>query len=468
MANVAQPLAAVASVSNSRPANGIAASPEVTRSAYLPIVFARFPPQNIFGVGAVTFNTAGSFQMLTPLGGAWSRHPGVAWSQVEPTEGNRNWSVLAGFEQELINASAAGISPIIIIWSTPTWAQSISGSFCGPVAPAKYAAFASYVSELVKRYSGSPYNVKYWEIGNEPDVQASVSNGGFGCWGNNTDAYYGGGAYGNALKAVYPAVKAANPTAQVLMGGLLMDSPNDACPTNDCPARFFEGMLRAGGGLAFDGVSFHAYDAFGVTGTPPTTPNVYGSIGGKWGTAWNTTGPVITAKLNFLKQRLAKYGVTGKYFLNTETALICGYSASDCTTGTFETAKAYYVPISYAYAIREGLRANIWYDLQSGWKFSNLIGGGAEFPAYSAMKLARTKLQDAVYVRDFAPTPGVKAFEFTRGNKRLWVVWSFDGAAHNVTLSPTPTSIQDALGAVTPNAASVQVTSKPLYIEWDL
>jgi hypothetical protein len=45
-------------------------------------------------------------------------------------------------------------------------------------------------------------------------------------------------------------------------------------------------------------------------------------------------------------------------------------------------------------------------------------------------------------------------------------VWSLDGASHTVSLSPTPSSIQDALGNVTTPSGSVEVTLKPLYIEW--
>jgi hypothetical protein len=460
----AQP-AKSAAVAKSVATNGIAASPAVTRSVYLPLTLARFPLQNIFGVETDSFNAQGRFDLIKELRGAWTRRNSLEWSTVEPTEGTRNWSVLASFEQELINASNEGIAPLIIVNSTPTWAQKVAGSFCGPIAPAKYGAFASFMREVVTRYSSPPYNVKYWEIGNEPDVDPGYFPSGisvFGCQGDRTDAYYGGGAYGNTLKAVYPAIKSANPNAQVLIGGLLMDNPGTNCTSNDCPARFFEGILKAGGGAAFDGVNFHGYDFYdGALGK-------YKNI--NWGGNWNTTGPSSIIKLQFLRQKLTAYGVTGKYFINSETSLICNLrnnQASLCQSTDFENTKAYYVPQSYAVAIKEGLRANIWYDLKRGWNFSSLIDStGNPLPVYNAIKLARTKLQDAVFVREFAPVTGVKAFEFTRGNVKLWVVWSFDGASHTVSLSPTPSSIQDALGNVTTPSGSVEVTLKPLYIEW--
>ncbi len=460
----AQPVTTNNNIKNT--ASGIAASPEVTRSVYLPLTLVRFPLQNIFGVEADALNAQGRFDLIRDLRGAWTRRNSIEWSSVEPTEGTRNWSVLASFEQELINASNEGITPLIIVNSTPTWAQKIAGSFCGPIAPAKYGAFASFMKELVTRYSVPPYNVKYWEIGNEVDVDPATFPSGvsvFGCQGDATDAYYGGGAYGNTLKAIYPAIKAADPTAQVLMGGLLMDNPGTKCGSDNCPARFFEGILRAGGGAAFDGVNFHGYERYlGTLGQYKSDFNL-----DSWGGTWNTTGPSFVIKLNFLRQKLNAYGITGKYFLNSETSLICTLKNGSCQTADFENTKAYYVPQSYAFAIREGLRANIWYDLKRGWNFSSLTdGAGNPLPAYNALKVARVKLQDAVFVREFAPVTGVKAFEFTRDNVKLWVVWSFDGASHNVSLTPTPNSIQDALGSVTTPASSVAVTLKPLYIEW--
>ena len=58
-------------------------------------------------------------------------------------------------------------------------------------------AFAGFMRDLVARYSVPPYNIKYWEIWNEEDVDPSLvgPTSGFGCWGDATDPYYGGGGY---------------------------------------------------------------------------------------------------------------------------------------------------------------------------------------------------------------------------------------------------------------------------------
>jgi hypothetical protein len=120
----------------------------------------------------------------------------------------------------LIEASDRGLNIILIIRSTPSWAQKRSGVSCGAVKFEKLSAFSKFVGDAVARYSNPPYNVKYWELGNEPDIDPSLvpSDNPFGCWGDDTDLYYGGGYYAEMLKQIYPVIKAADPEAHVLIG----------------------------------------------------------------------------------------------------------------------------------------------------------------------------------------------------------------------------------------------------------
>ena len=76
------------------------------------------------------------------------------------------------------------------------------------------------MSQAVQRYSQPPYNVKYWQIWNEPDVDyrfvPPTSN--YGCLADPTDPYYGGGYYAEMLKAIYGPIKQADPQSQVVIG----------------------------------------------------------------------------------------------------------------------------------------------------------------------------------------------------------------------------------------------------------
>ena len=97
-----------------------------------------------------------------------------------------------------------------IVRSTPAWAQQVAGCRAARSSLQPLMRLLALCMIWSARYSVPPYNVHMWEIGNEPDV-GSICGGDseFGCWGNPADAYYGGGAYGEMLKRVYPGIKQA-------------------------------------------------------------------------------------------------------------------------------------------------------------------------------------------------------------------------------------------------------------------
>ena len=72
-------------------------------------------------------------QMLAGMGTTWVRRNALLWSAVEPIEGARNWSSIIALDQELAEASRLNMKVILIVRSTPGWAQKYTGSECGPV-----------------------------------------------------------------------------------------------------------------------------------------------------------------------------------------------------------------------------------------------------------------------------------------------------------------------------------------------
>jgi hypothetical protein len=429
-------------------------------SLYLPVIFRDFFSQTVFGVEMSEITVDDGLNQVSAANTTWVRRNAVIWSDIEPTPGARNWSTLASMETEWLNAANNGITPIVVVRSTPTWAMALAGSSCGPITTDALGAFASFMRDLVARYSVSPYNIKYWEIWNEPDIDPSLVSGdsGYGCWGNQSDPYYGGGYYAQMLKAVYPQIKAADPGSQVLVGGLLLScNPNvpGACGGNSRPPQFLTGILSSGGGAYFDGVSFHAYDFYGsALGRYSNSPN--------WNSNWNTTGPVIIAKTNYIDSLLATYGVTGKFLMSTESALLCDICNSD---PTFETTKAYYVAQVYASAMAQRLGANIWFSL-FGWRNSGLLNPDlSPLPAYSAYKFARSQLGNSGFVSEITGYSGVKAYAFGGGHL-IWLMWSLDGNAHSITLPNTPSAAWDVLGNPLPLSASVTIDLMPVYFKW--
>jgi hypothetical protein len=423
------------------------------------------PEPSIFGVELAQLNAAGGLDLASGMGARWVRRNALLWASVENVEGARNWGAVAGLEQELQNASAKGMNVILIVRSAPTWAQQNLGHQCGPIRQDKFTAFAAFMRDAVARYSAAPFNVKYWEIWNEPDGDPSLfvndPDTVFGCLGDKNDPYYGGGVYGNLLKAIYPQVKSANPNAQVLFGGLLLDcNPNTPPAGKNClPSKFLEGALRAGAGSFFDGVSFHGYDYY---------QDFENYSNDNWQAAWNTTGPVGVVKARFIKNLLSQYGATGKFLINTEGALlVSGASNTTPTNDTFEYTKAVYAIKMYTTALAEGFRANIWYSL-TGWSLSGLVDKNMNpYQAYKSAQFLASKVQNATFVAERTQYTGLHVYEFLSGGKRIWVAWSYDKTQRALTFPVTPRAIYDYSAVSVPVGGSLAIKEVPFIIELD-
>ena len=401
----------------------------------------------------------------------WVRRNGIKWHEIESTEGRRDWRVLSDLETELQVINEQDQEVILVVRGTPEWAQKVPGYYCGPIKEDKLEAYGDFISELVTRYSRPTYNVKYWELGNEPDVDPAlvIPDMVFGCWGDPDDDYFGGEYYAEMLKVVYPIIKEADPDAQVLIGGLLLDcDPNDppeiqsgSGEYKDCDSsKFLEGILENDGGDYFDGVSYHAYDYY------YQSMGHYGNI--NWNSSWSSTGPVLIAKGNFIREMLEEYGYTDKFLVNSEMGLICGTTGGEdyCKTEAFQKSKANYVPQAHAAAKAEGLLANIWYSMR-GWRGSGLVRNNGNFlPAYEASQFAVEQFEDVDFVSEVSDYPGIKGYEFERGDGYFWVVWALDDERHSVTLPDPPSAVYDAVGNELEAEDTITITLEPLYIEW--
>ncbi len=454
-------------------------------SIYLPML--SWPrTENVIGMQMEPVVESAGLNQVAETQTYWVGGVPVLWYEVEGTRGVYNWTTTDQRANQMKNASNEGLSLIVNVRGTPSWAQRYSGYYCGPMQSQYFDEFAEFMRQLITRYSYPPYNVKYWEIWNEPDIYYagwSDPTSQYGCWGDASDSYYGGGYYADMLKVVYPAIKSANPNAQVLVGGLLMDCNPNKAGISCKSTKFFEGIVRNGGGPYFDGVSYHAYDYYSYAWGASYEDNL-GTYQNntKWSSQWNTTGPVFIEKASYLNSILSKYGVTGKYLLNTEDAINCSVCNgvpvppyNEDPTPAFETTKAYYITQAYAGAINTGLKANLWYSLL-GWAYYNtelLNSNLTEREGFIAYRVASQKLAGvsnlgSITNADISSTTGIKGYKFSYRNRKIWVVWSLDGNDHAVTLlsGDTLAAITDALGAAQPLSTSITITIKPIYIEW--
>ena len=429
------------------------------------------PEISVGGIQTSKPSDANRLQIIADAGADWIHYTALQWDRIEPVRSNPpefRWEFAE--EEGMKLAFEKGLTLIANVSYTPSWAQKRLGYACGPIKEDALQRFGIFMQEAVLRYSKPPYNVKYWELGNEPDVLHSQvePRSGFGCWGDASDPYYGGGYYAQMLRVVYPYIKAADPEAQVLIGGLLFgcnpDIPWQRSDGSfvDCSAsRFFEGIFLNGGGPFFDGVSYHAYDYYYQAFAK------YGHDG--WQSTYSAPGPVLIAKTNFVREILDRYGFPDKSFHVTEVALLCGSTGkeSQCLTDDFKLTKSYYVAYVYTAARAMGVDSLMWYEL-NGWRGSELVRGNLEpLPAYQSFQFISDLLSKAAYIRSLG-IPGTSSYEFvlTDTNQRLWVLWAMEAQELPLILPQNPEAIYNVFGEKDAGVDTIVLSPAPIYVLW--
>jgi hypothetical protein len=439
------------------PSHLSASTQATTTTVHLPFVtrdFRLIPP--VFGVEFTQpINNADGLAQAVQAGVHWIRFGAFDWRNIEPvrtTPPTYNWSAVD--EQSLVNAAANNAVLIATIRFAPPWAAS--GPACGPIRQDSLDEYAEFLTALVQRYRAAPYHIRYWELGNEPDVDPSLvpPNSVFGCWGDKNDPYYGGGYYAEMLKVAYPAIKAADPTAQVLIGGLLLDCDSDNPPPNkDCtPAKFLEGILVNGGGPYFDVVSFHAYAYFFESAGQVSNPN------------WSGAVTAVPEKAAFLRNVLSRYGYGEKPLMNTESALLCWDATSAC-----REKQARYVARAYAEALALGLETQVYFAVRNDtWYYTGLLDGSlSPRPTYNAYAAATSFLSSAIPEGTATGYPaGVEGYRYRSvdTSQHVDVVWSADGSSLSVTL-PAGASAYNHYGTLLATSGVIQLDDGPAYVK---
>jgi hypothetical protein len=169
------------------------------------------------------------------LGAKWVRLS-VQWTNVEPVPGYYDPWQLAETDSAVDLARAGGANVLLMIYDAPAWS---SGSTASNV-PRDPADFARFAGAMAARYRG---RVGAYEIWNEENYARF--------WSTGPNA----AEYTQLLRAAYPAVKEADPDAQVVFGGL---------STGDY--HFVEAAYAAGVKGAFDVMAVHPYTYCGTAG----------------------------------------------------------------------------------------------------------------------------------------------------------------------------------------------------------
>lgn len=401
---------------------------QIEGELYLPVLSSRHDPTlnaPVFGTQMYgnTGPTSVYYDFLVESGSSWVRVP-VNWANIEPVDvdpQSYNWT---SSDRALSAASVVtrSLSVIATIGSNPSWAATYSQ---GPIDPEDLDSFAEFVQAIVERYDGDGMDdapgspvVNHWELYNEPDESVKPH------WGN------AGAEYADMLSTVYPAVKSANPYAQVLFGGIAYDwFDNQGGHFN---RQFLDDVLAAGGGDYFDLMNFHVYPVFWYNWTTRESPG-------------------LLEKANVIKGILADSGYPNKPIIVTEA----GWHSNDHPQfpSTLEDQARYVVELFTQNMAAESQLMIWWmlYDPGGGYQFDNgLVTNGTPpvvKPAYLAFQVAVAELASTHFQRVLplseTGAPEMEAYQFKDNVHRqtVYVAWLDPVDSSNVKQLRIPASL---------------------------
>ena len=171
-------------------------------------------------------------------GAKWAR-VGMEWADIETSRGTYNAANLAKMDAIVNQLTAAGVNIDWGLGYTPQWASSQPSSpNFRAYAPASWSDWTDFVTFVANRYNGK---IAYWEVWNEED---------YGFWADTVANYE------TVLQTAATALRAANPSNKVILGGL---ATSNASGDNYGLGTFFDTLLADGAGPYIDIVAYHAY-----------------------------------------------------------------------------------------------------------------------------------------------------------------------------------------------------------------
>jgi len=213
----------------------------------LPAPAAAAVPASFFGVmadGAIfapTVNLGSELALMRASGGGSTR-VAVEWRTIEPQPGVLDFTSLDAFVQA---AAAAGVQTLPVVLGSPAWAARDPSDLASP--PKSATQYGGFLTKLIRRYgpSGDFWTahpelprapLRQWQIWNEPDL------------GKYWSAKNWAPGYVSLLRTARAAVKAADPSAKIVLAGLTNRSWVD-----------LRRVYRAGGGHLFDMAAVHPF-----------------------------------------------------------------------------------------------------------------------------------------------------------------------------------------------------------------
>jgi hypothetical protein len=382
------------------------------------------------------------FKPHLELGLWWDRpHPGpFSWHFIEPVKGRYDFSRPDRYVKE---AQKRGVQILATIWpfvdrdqeywrSQPGWRASKGFEMELPTSrykPHDMQSYRRFIKALVERYDGDgiddmpnlKYPIKHWEILNEPET---------GRWSELN--FFSGTAkdYLEILRASYEEIKAADPDAKVLNGGIAAAPPLD---------EFWHEVFKDGGGEYIDILTIHRLDAH----------------------------PYLAVEA--AKKFLAEYGQDKPIWV-TEIQVPSGFLDPLTNETISEETQAVKIVQGYVKAFSHGAEKLFYTSYKEApskpgeppnplSEASLVLATGEQKPGYLAFQTMVKKLDYFTSVKKLAENQ----YKFTVSNKSIYVIWG---------PGPLPSEISgkvkltDLYGKETIlDASQITLTDSPIFVE---
>ncbi len=391
-----------------------------------------------FMQGASNQSLQPAFLNLIYLGGFSRIRDNCWWTTVEPTAGH--FTFPAQYDSYVNTASSLGINLLFILGTGNGAAYPGQfGSSGLPNTTAGWNAYANYSKQCVLHYGAK---VKQWEIWNEP--QTDFTN------------------YIPMLQAVYPAIKGADSTANVIScagggagggpgGGYIWPIYTDGRAFND-----------------MDGYSIHPY-------MTPNDPDLGYPAPGSTLSGQRVNVPSTWSwDRGFVNGHLKSNGVKLNYWV-TEIGWTCG--GTSAVTDTFQAQS---LARTYLLSREQNIAQGVFiYDFMndatangaSEQNFGVIRADWSPKPSYSAMSVLASTLNSLAYTSSIVETSSTKILKYGSGNNYMIAAWTVAGDTQNASVSlPSGSYIvrdwrgHDTVVASVGGTLSLQINGSPQYI----
>lgn len=291
--------------------------------------------------------------------------------------------------------------------------------------------FEKFVAEVSERYDGNSVKdapnspvVTHWQIENE-------ETGPVHFWKREKFSKLPGPAaqYVEVLKSAYKAIKANQPDAKVVLGGLGGYDRNN----------YLDGILRADGGKYFDILDFHIYQNF---------PSFWHVI-------------KVERKVNQFRDIMKRYGLSKPIW---STEMTTGQSAlGKKAQADEEKILSELVVKRYVVLFSEGVEKAFWQYFDTPKVVGGLLNPDlSPRLAFKTYGIMTGKLNGFSSVEDLSKG-GLKVFKFRIDNKEVFVVWADQNQTADLGLGKV--HITDIFGKTSDVNSPFPVNRSPIFVE---